>query len=230
MQPQPTNIIVLEFKNRLQEIMQELTVSAFAKKCGMSETVIRDYLSGKTFPSLNRLASIAEKCNVSFCWLATGYDLQDIPAKHVEIKQDTDLLQVPLYKKFSISTETHKKQRKNEDIPLTMQGSILNTWIEQRDLDLNNLISYRAKGKLMHPDIQNNDGLIINTDYDEIVDGDIYLIEYEESTLIRKIHKTTEGWLLLSNDDKHTTIKVDNTNIQKFNIVGKVILITRNIY
>ena len=53
-----TNKSVQNFKQRLAEVMQDNSIASFAKKCDMSETVIRDYLSGKTYPSLNRLALI----------------------------------------------------------------------------------------------------------------------------------------------------------------------------
>ena len=63
---------VINFKNRLTLLLEGLSGNAFAKKVGMSEAVIRDYLSGKTYPSLNRLAIIAQKCDVPIEWLATG--------------------------------------------------------------------------------------------------------------------------------------------------------------
>ncbi|XKM12467.1 helix-turn-helix transcriptional regulator [Orbaceae bacterium ac157xtp] len=61
---------ISNFKDRLQLVLEGKSGNAFSKKVGMSEAVIRDYLAGKTYPSLNRLAIIAQKCDVSIEWLA----------------------------------------------------------------------------------------------------------------------------------------------------------------
>ena len=59
------------FALRLKELIGERTVSAFARQVGMSESLIRKYLSGSE-PSLTRAAQIADKTNASLYWLATG--------------------------------------------------------------------------------------------------------------------------------------------------------------
>ncbi|HCS3364943.1 TPA: helix-turn-helix transcriptional regulator, partial [Shigella flexneri] len=50
---------IMRFKERLEEAMNGESSRAFAAKCGLSDGVIRNYLSGKTYPSLDRLAQIA---------------------------------------------------------------------------------------------------------------------------------------------------------------------------
>ncbi|MFV8801447.1 helix-turn-helix domain-containing protein [Yersinia sp. LJYL362] len=65
---------IARFKDRLREAMGKESGNSLAKRCGMSEAVIRAYLSGKTYPSLDRLAILAEKCEVSIEWLANGGD------------------------------------------------------------------------------------------------------------------------------------------------------------
>ncbi|WP_392434907.1 helix-turn-helix domain-containing protein [Yersinia sp. HM-2024] len=68
---------IAHFKDRLREAMGKESGNSLAKRCGMSEAVIRAYLSGKTYPSLDRLATLAEKCEVSIEWLANGGDTTD---------------------------------------------------------------------------------------------------------------------------------------------------------
>jgi len=61
------------FKDRLGYLVGGgRNVSAFAKKCGFAESVLRSYLSGNSLPGLDKLVSIAETTNVSLGWLATG--------------------------------------------------------------------------------------------------------------------------------------------------------------
>ena len=63
---------ITQFKDRLREAMKGKTNVGLARMSNMSEAAIRDYISGKTYPSLDRLAVIAKNLDVSIEWLATG--------------------------------------------------------------------------------------------------------------------------------------------------------------
>lgn len=63
---------IVRFGERLREAMGGQSNTAFAKKCGLSETVIRGYLSGKTYPGIDKLPAIAEACGKPVEWLVTG--------------------------------------------------------------------------------------------------------------------------------------------------------------
>lgn len=61
------------FKNRLRKIIGEgRNVSSFAKKCDLTEGLLRSYLTGKSLPGLDKLVKISEVAKVSIEWLATG--------------------------------------------------------------------------------------------------------------------------------------------------------------
>ncbi|EAR09318.1 helix-turn-helix domain-containing protein [Reinekea blandensis] len=59
------------FADRLSELIGDASVSAFARRVGLSESLIRKYLKGSE-PSLSRADQIARRANVSLEWLATG--------------------------------------------------------------------------------------------------------------------------------------------------------------
>ncbi|TDB48409.1 helix-turn-helix domain-containing protein [Photorhabdus luminescens] len=80
---------ITQFKDRLRQAMGSESGNSFAKRCGISEAALRTYLSGKTYPTLDKLVMFAEKCEVSVEWLATGggesynnSDEQDTVSKH----------------------------------------------------------------------------------------------------------------------------------------------------
>lgn len=58
------------FKERLQQAIDDtdLSLRAFANKSALSEKVIRNYLKGESFPTLDRLARIAKAANRSLSW------------------------------------------------------------------------------------------------------------------------------------------------------------------
>ena len=59
------------FAARLQSLIGEGSVSAFARKVGLSEALIRKYLKGAG-PGLGKANQIAMGANCSLEWLATG--------------------------------------------------------------------------------------------------------------------------------------------------------------
>lgn len=222
---------VKTFKERLHSSMQGLSVSAFAKKCDMSETVIRDYLSGKTYPSLTRLEVIAEKCNVSYNWLATGYKLEVLDPKEDEADvYNENIYRIPVYKKQLPTKEEAQSQRYIRETPPVMNYPVVEGWASHRGLDIKKLIIYWAKGDLMSPEINNNNGLIINTEIVEIIDGAIYLVEYEDITFLRKVRLTQNGWVLICNNNQFPTIEVSKENFDKYHFVGRVVQIIKDIF
>lgn len=56
------------FVVRLKEAMDGAGIRSFGKKCGLSEGALFSYLSGNTFPTLDRLAAIAAAVNRPMGW------------------------------------------------------------------------------------------------------------------------------------------------------------------
>ncbi|MFZ4221013.1 helix-turn-helix domain-containing protein [Enterobacter ludwigii] len=67
------------FGERLKQAMEEKGITSNVKMgelCSMSDTVIRNYLIGKTYPTLDRLSSIAFALGCSPVWLMSGINEQ----------------------------------------------------------------------------------------------------------------------------------------------------------
>lgn len=63
---------IIRFKERLEKSMGRMTNVELARLCGISETAVRTYLKGKSLPTIDKAAAIAEACNVDLTWLITG--------------------------------------------------------------------------------------------------------------------------------------------------------------
>lgn len=59
------------FALRLNEVIGKKNLTAFAKKCGISDGALRKYAKG-SLPGLEILVEIARQANISVHWLATG--------------------------------------------------------------------------------------------------------------------------------------------------------------
>lgn len=60
-----------ELKDRIREIVAGEAVAAFARRCGITESLVRKYLGGSQ-PSAENLVLLASAGGVSVEWLATG--------------------------------------------------------------------------------------------------------------------------------------------------------------
>ncbi|MCP4285334.1 MAG: helix-turn-helix transcriptional regulator [Gammaproteobacteria bacterium] len=60
------------FATRLKQIIGEDSVSKFAKKCEVTESMLRKYLLGESVPGTDKLVRVAQVADVSIRWLATG--------------------------------------------------------------------------------------------------------------------------------------------------------------
>lgn len=215
---------VTQFKERLAMSLEGMSGNAFAKKVGMSEAVIRDYLSGKTYPSLNRLAIIAMKCELPIEWLATGHGL----CRLSENKDIQQIIHIPIYQPESI------------DLPQAETKNFINPPIESLPFDLNLLKSknfsiedlniYWAKGDAMSPTIADNDVLVINTTDVMPFDGYICVIQYGDSISVKRIQNHGKRLLLISDNEKYPSIEIDKSNLDvNFNIIGRVICILKDL-
>lgn len=68
----PFQKIETDFKDRLLEAIAGEPVAAFSRRCGASESLLRNYLKNGNKPGVDHLVGIADAANVSIEWLATG--------------------------------------------------------------------------------------------------------------------------------------------------------------
>lgn len=72
------------FAERLRQLIGGESVSAFSRRVGLSEAMIRKYLNGSE-PTLSRANQIARQANCSLEWLATGQGFQYRQAEVVDM-------------------------------------------------------------------------------------------------------------------------------------------------
>ena len=72
------------FAERLRQLIGGDSVSAFSRRVGLSEAMIRKYLNGSE-PTLSRANQIARQANCSLEWLATGQGFQYRQAEVVDM-------------------------------------------------------------------------------------------------------------------------------------------------
>lgn len=83
------------FGERLKEAIGDESNMSFAKKCGLSDTLIGKYVRGESYPSIAKLPAIAKACGKSMSWLLSGVDdeAQKLPGSeqhdnHIHLDSD----------------------------------------------------------------------------------------------------------------------------------------------
>lgn len=78
------------FSERLKIAMNGLTNVALAANCGVSESAIRSYLRGSSYPGIDKIQAIADACNAPMAWLITGERVAEYDDELVKYS-DSDL-------------------------------------------------------------------------------------------------------------------------------------------
>ncbi|WP_392561960.1 XRE family transcriptional regulator [Orbus sturtevantii] len=218
------NTGVIEFRERLLLAQEGMSGNAFAKKVEMSEAVIRDYLSGKTYPSLNRLAIIAKKCDVPIAWLATGQgECRLLPSKGVK-----SIVNIPIYQPNTEIEHFDELNGTKNQITNLLPFDL--NCIKSHDFHIDDLFFYWAKGDSMSPTISDNDTLIFNVANVAPFDGYIYLIKYGDALIIKRIQNHGKYLLLLSDNEKYPSMQIDKLNIENdFKVIGRIICIIKDL-
>jgi len=82
------------FPDRLEALIGGMSVRAFARKAGVSDTFLRQCLAGRTEPTRTKLLAIAEAGGTTVEWIATGRgETSDQPGIGERPAVDRDLLE-----------------------------------------------------------------------------------------------------------------------------------------
>lgn len=211
---------IVDFKERLQMAMNGLSGNAFAKQVGMSEAVIRDYLAGRTYPSLNRAAIIADKCNVPLEWLITGKGSSTL------FDEEEATCTIPVYDLHMADCIGEKAVAMGA--PPLSELPFDRSWINYRGLNKNDLVIFWAKGDSMEPTVANYDALVINTANKRPMDGYIFIVRYGDHLCTKRIQVRAKSLMLISDNNAYPPIVIDEDN-DDFEIIGRVVYILKDI-
>ncbi|MDF7667392.1 XRE family transcriptional regulator [Orbaceae bacterium ESL0727] len=207
---------VITFKDRLILVLEGLSGNAFAKKVGMSEAVIRDYLSGKTYPSLNRLAMIAQKCDIPIEWLATGKG----KCRLLPETEQKGCVYIPIYN----LNDCDPAVSVIEQIPFDI------SWMKHRGFQADDLMAIWVKGDSMEPTVSNHDIIIVNKSHNKPLDGYLYAVQYDDQLSIKRIQNQGYNLALLSDNTKYPIIIISKSEMQNLKILGFVVYILKDLH
>lgn len=209
------------FSERLKNILNEknITQSELSKITGIGKSSLTAYLKGEYNPKQDKIYKIAKALNVPVFYL-TDWEEYDKKTNLSELKTDIEIYSL-LSKKFddeetsqiSLIIDNFQKLKDKKRL-VDYSNNLLNA----DDYDLTAIIQDDS----MKPEYNKGDRVYINFGYDFTI-GDVYLIEYDNSTYIRKVFNDGYRVRLISLNDEYEPINIDIPIKKQFNIIGKVI-------
>lgn len=211
---------IIPFKDRLEEVVGMDSVRLFSRKCGLSEKTLRNYMAGKQYPTLDRLALIAEASGRSIAWLATGDSVDTYSSSAPEIDGN---IKVPEY---DVRASAGSGSFVNQEVKVG-EFSFPEIWLREKMLYGYNLCVIKAWGESMEPSINHQDSLLIKLlDRPEkaAYDG-VYILQLDGMLLVKRMKYDMEmqGHHVISDNVLHGSTFISNMEFDdRIKVIGSV--------
>ncbi|HHY0497233.1 LexA family transcriptional regulator [Vibrio parahaemolyticus] len=143
---------------RLAHIIQEQGICDLIKISGLSKSMLYQYANEKAYPTLPKLALIAQECGVSLAWLFSEEgekekqaSINNVPSKHQALTVTDDVMHPTIKQNVSIQYQPLKPLAKKKRWPdglyvLTNQQGLIVRRVQWRESD----DTYRVYGDNPH--------------------------------------------------------------------------------
>lgn len=84
-------------------------------------------------------------------------------------------------------------------------------------------------GNSMAPEIKDGDTVLIDQSQIDIIAGTVYAVGVEDTIMIKRIEKHPRKLVLLSDNTENTPIFLSDEEMDRVRIIGKVLLIRREL-
>ncbi|MEM6256405.1 MAG: S24 family peptidase [Cyanobacteria bacterium P01_D01_bin.156] len=190
-----------DFPSRLKKAVGDKSIRGFARECGFSDTVLRQYLNGQSEPTRPVLLAIARAADVSLEWLAAGQTASE---------NSTDILAQKYIYKETLAFEAD--------------------WLKaQFPTSFENLLLTQVKDESMEPTLNVGDLILVDTNIRDLdaIDHGVYLLKLGDRLLIKRLQYWVDNTLqVLSDNPAYETFSIElSDRPSSLSIMGKVVWI-----
>lgn len=231
------------FAKRMEALIGRESYKSFGRRVGVSDAVLRKYVTGETMPSVGLVSQICGHEPRLFLWLCLGLGEQP--------EQVTVLPEVPAYVRAghvddtavaeeSIATYNSKMQDYTlvdcyqvfasagfgatiSDELKTDPMAFRTDWLKKEGLAPERLAVIRAKGDSMEPTISNNDIILVNLCNGDALRDGLYVLRIGDSLLVKRLQFDVLGGIkVISDNPGYETQVVTKDQRADVHIVGRV--------
>lgn len=217
-------MIPSEFRARFREALGDESPGAFAKRAGMSSTMVYKYLDG-SMPGLEKLVEISRLTGVTLDWLATGEGpMRPGMRQSMEMAGSEGFVPIPQL-----------------DIRVAAGAGGLSTGFAEDYLGAADVVAFREEwlrqlgvaarfarilicdGDSMFPTIGHGDMMLVDTAIREVVQDGIYVLVYSGLLKVKRVQMRRDGILMLKSDNpRYETEEVPLNEQPELIIEGRV--------
>ncbi len=202
------------------------SVSALAKKAGLSQGGIRRYFSGGE-PTRPQLIAIAGAAGVSVEWLATGKESEP---SHSTRDADYDFFdEYALIPRYDIEVSAGAGTVVDAEHELHRMA-FRREWLRREGLQEAHLALVSAKGNSMEPTVSEGDILLVDVSQETVRDDSIYVLRVEDDLVAKRLQRDWEGGFWVRSDNDHYKDQhVSEESAKRLQVVGRVVWIGKRV-
>lgn len=225
------------FMSRLEKAIGDQSVRSFARATGLSDTVLRQYLAGKSEPTRPALIAIAKAANIHVGWLAAGEGPMQKGGMDGVVEPEANDVKVPAAHPSAQLNAEEFVLVPRYDVQTSCGGGALveseqvvdhlafkRRWIDSLGLQSNCLALISAKGDSMEPTIKDGFLLLVDLRQREIKADAIYVIRNGHELVAKRCQKLFSGDLKIKSDNPaydEQLVPADRIGI--LDIIGRVV-------
>jgi phage repressor protein C with HTH and peptisase S24 domain len=190
----------------------KMTQIELAKRSGLNQSTISDLEVGKS-QGTTYIATLAAALGVSALWLETGKGQMALSAEErmpllsllpgaMRVRavgpDDPDLVQIRKVR-LKVQAGITGFQVEPEHDEGDTQG-VPRKWVLREGLSQDALLSIIVKGESMEPALYDGDVIVVNTRDTKLVDGAVYVVNYEGEAVVKRMIRDAGNWWLCSDN------------------------------
>jgi phage repressor protein C with HTH and peptisase S24 domain len=201
------------FASRLKKVLEGESARSFSRRCGLSEGAVRSYLSGGSYPTLDRLHQVAVAAGVEAQWLAFGAE-EKPPEPEV-----ADYAFVPLYDAQCSAGNGSW----NEGCRVLTHISFTRYSLRKQGLTPDHLSAIRVDGESMEPILHSGDTVLIDHTRTSVEGEGIYVLRMDGHLYAKRLQRQFDGVAIISANKEYEKIVVPRDRLDELEIVGRAV-------
>ena len=217
-----------DFVTRLEKVIGNEPLRAFARRADMTDGGLRRYLYEGTIPPVDRALKLAQAGGVSFEWLVFGMGEQakshhvssnDLIADQSAAYQSGEFTTIPAYQVFA--SAGHGATITDE--PLAEPMAFRSDWLRREGFDPAKMAVIRAKGDSMEPTINDGDVILIRLKNGEPPRDGLYVLHLSDGLFVKRLQFDLGGVRIISDNPLYKSRDLSKEELAELDLVGRVV-------
>ncbi len=213
---------IIPFKERLKVAIGDRSLRHFARECDLSPSTLSNYLHGNSYPTLDRLATIAKVSEKSYTWLATGNTNESKPTVITHCPLSEDSVEVIQYD-FKASAGAGCLVVSENPVA---KFEFSREWLIKQGLNGKHLTVVEVYGDSMEPTLMDEDLMLVEVidDPKQARDG-VCVFRIDDEVMVKRVQYDfgSGGYHVTSDNTAYKPFFIGNEFEGRFQLLGRMV-------